>query len=166
VDLNQAFESGGGSLSMQLRTAQVVFTLTQFDTIETVTIFLDGRPVDAIGGEGIPASDLTRRDFENVTPRILIESPVPGASVSSPLSVSGIANTFERNVRYAVTDPDGLIIAEGFTTGVGETGTWGAFGFTAEFTTTRAGLGAVIVWQDDAATGAQSDVYEVPVRMN
>ena len=32
VDLSSQFASGGGSLSMQLRVAQVVFTLTQFDT--------------------------------------------------------------------------------------------------------------------------------------
>jgi hypothetical protein len=164
VNLSSEFQSGGGSLSMELRTAQVVFTLTQFDDVDTVTIEIDGSEVEGIGGEGIPANDLTREDFANVTPRILVESPVPGATVTSPVNVFGIGNTFEANVRYSITDPEGLILAEGFTT-TANAGTWSDFSFTAEFTTDREGLGAVIVFQDDADTGAQSDVYEVPVRM-
>jgi hypothetical protein len=165
VDLSNEFQSGGGSLSMQLRTAQVVFTLTQFDTVDLVTIRLDGTAVDGIGGEGIPADDLTRKDFENVTPFILVESPVPGANVTSPLSVSGISNTFEANVRYSITDPEGLILQDGFTTATAGNGTWGDFSFDVEFTTDRTGLGAVIVFQEDASTGQPRDVYEVPVRM-
>lgn len=165
VDLSGQFESGGGSLSMELRVAQVVFTLTQFDTVDTVTVRLDGDAVDAIGGEGIPATDLTRDDFANVTPFILVESPVPGETVTSPLEVSGIANTFEANVQYSITDPDGLILVDGFTTASAGNGVWGDFSFTEEFAPERAGLGAVIAFQEDAETGAQRDVYEVPVQM-
>jgi hypothetical protein len=165
VDLSGEFQAGGGSLSMQLRTAQVVFTVTQFEAVDTVTIHLDGNEVEGIGGEGIPANNLTRQDLENVTPFILVESPVPGTSVTSPLSVSGISNTFEANVRYSITDPEGLILEEGFTTATAGTGTWGDFSFTVDFATDRTGLGAVIAWQDDMNTGEPRDVYEVPVRM-
>jgi hypothetical protein len=165
VDFDARFESGGGSLSMSLRVAQVVFTLTQFDTVQRVTITIDGRAVDAIGGEGIPARGLTRADFEGVTPSILVETPVPGATVTSPVAVSGISNTFEATVNYTVTDPDGLILTDGFTTATAGTGTWGTFAFTAGFTTSRSGLGEVIVFQVDAESGAQRDVYEVPVHM-
>jgi hypothetical protein len=163
VDLSGKFQSGGGSLSMQLRTAQVVFTLTQFDTVETITVHIDGTEVEGIGGEGIPAADLTRADFENVIPAILVEAPVPGETVTSPLAVSGISNTFEANVRYAVNDPEGLILDEGFTTG--GTGRWAPFAFTSEFSTDRTGLGSVVVWEDSPDTGDQANVYEVPVRM-
>jgi hypothetical protein len=68
VDLSGQFESGGGSLSMQLRVAQLVFTVTQFDTVDTVSIELDGRAVDAIGGEGVDATDLTRADVAAMAP--------------------------------------------------------------------------------------------------
>jgi germination protein M len=165
VDLSREFESGGGSLSMQLRVAEVVFTMTQFDSVDTVSIELDGQAVDAIGGEGVDATDLDRGDVENVTPFILVESPVPGATVTSPLEVSGIANTFEANVQYTMTDGDGLIVDEGFTTADAGNGVWGAFSFTTSFEVPRAGLGEVIVFQEDAATGDQADVYEVPVRV-
>ena len=68
VDLSSQFQSGGGSLSMQLRVAQVVFTATQFEGVETVTILLDGDRVDGIGGEGVPSTDLHREDFEDFSP--------------------------------------------------------------------------------------------------
>lgn len=165
VDLSRQFESGGGSLSMQLRIGQVVFTLTQFDSVDTVDIELDGAAVDYIGGEGLAATDLDRAGSVNVTPPILVESPVPGESVASPLEVTGIANTFEANVVYSVTDGDGLIVDEGFTTASAGNGVWGDFAFTTTFEVPRAGVGAVIVFQEDAATGDQVDVYEVPVRV-
>lgn len=165
VDFDARFESGGGSLSMMVRVAQVVFTLTQFETVQRVSIAINGQTVDAIGGEGIPARRLTRADFEGVTPFILVESPVPGETVTSPLTVSGTSNTFEATVNYTITDPDGLILAEGFTTASAGTGTWGTFTFTVGFATSRAGLGEVIVFQLDAESGGQRDIYEVPVRM-
>jgi hypothetical protein len=56
VNLSGEFESGGGSLSMQVRVAQVVFTLTQFDTVDRVAFMIDGAPAEAIGGEGIIVS--------------------------------------------------------------------------------------------------------------
>lgn len=166
ADFGARFAAGGGSLSMSLRVAQVVFTLTQFDTVQTVNITLDGRAVDAIGGEGIPARGLTRADFEDVTPFVLVESPVPGETVTSPIIVSGMSNTFEATVNYTITDPDGLILADGFTSATSGTGTWGTFTFTASFTTARPGLGEVIAFQMSAESGAPRDVYEVPVRMS
>lgn len=166
VDLSGDFATGGGSLSMQLRVAQVVFTLTQFDTVDTVTILLDGEEAtEGIGGEGVPAAGVDRRDVENVTPFVLVESPVPGEEVTSPVTIAGIANTFEATVLYTVTDPEGLILEEGFTTATAGSGVWGDFEVAVEFETERSGLGAVIAFQEDMETGGQRDVYEVPVRM-
>jgi hypothetical protein len=166
VDLSGSFATGGGSLSMQLRVAQVVFTLTQFDTVDTVTVLLDGREAtEGIGGEGVPASGVDRADVENVTPAVLVESPVPGEEVTSPITITGMANTFEANVLYTVTDPEGLILDEGFTTATAGNGEWGDFSVTAEFATEQSGLGAVIAAQEDAESGGQRDAYEVPVRM-
>ncbi len=166
VDLSTEFDSGGGSLSMQLRTAEVVFTLTQFQDVHSVTILIDGKSVEAIGGEGIPASGLSRKDFTNVTPAILVESPVPGQSVTSPLEVSGISNTFEATVNYSVNDPDGLVLKDGSTMATAGTGTWGDFRFTVDYRTARDGLGSVIAWEVSPKDGSQQNVYEVPVRMS
>lgn len=165
VDLSGAFEAGGGSLSMQVRVAQVVFTLTQFETVDTVRFRIDGQPVEAIGGEGVLVDGVDRSSFADVTPAVLVESPVPGQSVASPLVVTGMANTFEATVNYAVTDGDGLIVDEGFTTATAGMGTFGDFTVTSTFAVPTPGLGSVIAFEISARDGSQINVYEVPVQM-
>lgn len=163
VDLSGEFASGGGSLSMQLRVAQVVLTLTSFDTIERVSIRLDGRNVEAIGGEGVPARDLGPADVESVTPFVLVTSPLPGDTVGSPLTISGIANTFEATVQYEVIDGAGTVLGQGFTTATAGNGTWGTFSAAVELPDGSAGPGTVRAFQIDMESGARRDLYEVPV---
>ena len=45
VDLSSDYESGASSRSLQLRLAQVVYTLTQFPTVSAVRVSVDGTPV-------------------------------------------------------------------------------------------------------------------------
>ncbi len=67
VDLSSEYESGGGTLSMTMRLAQVVYTMTQFQAIHAVTFALDGRAVSVFSGEGIildhPVGRVDYRDF-------------------------------------------------------------------------------------------------------
>ena len=42
IDLSSEFASGGGSLGMQLRVAQVVYTATQFENVDAVRITIEG----------------------------------------------------------------------------------------------------------------------------
>jgi hypothetical protein len=163
VDLSGDFQSGGGSLSMQLRVAEVVFTATQFSSVETVSIELDGEAVEAIGGEGVDATDLTRADFENVTPFVLVESPVPGETVGNPFAVTGISNTFEANVLYRLVGTDGTVLDDGFTTATAGTGTWGDFAFDVAFD--AVGEGTLEVFEESAEDGSVINLYEVPLRL-
>lgn len=165
VDLSKAFESGGGSQSMQARVAQVVFTATQLSGITRVRFAIDGTPVKTIGGEGLIVDGVGRTDFENVTPAILIEWPTPGATVHSPLRVRGTSNTFEAVVNYTIADPDGIVIAEASTMATAGTGTWGTFTFTVPYRVARAGMGSVIVYQRSPKDGSRTDIMEVPVVM-
>jgi spore germination protein GerM len=74
VDLSKEFASGGGTLSMAMRLAQVVFTLTQFPTVEGVNFKLDGEPVEVFSGEGIILDHpVDRDDYEELSPAILVE---------------------------------------------------------------------------------------------
>jgi hypothetical protein len=141
VDLSEAFQSGGGSLSMQLRVAQVVFTATQFDEVQRVTIKLDGQDVDAIGGEGVPAVDLDRTDFTNVTPAVLVESPTRGHRWHRP---EGLGN--RQHVRAVVSydrHGDGLIVDEGVTNASAGTGA-GRLRVHLDLRGPQAGIGEVI----------------------
>ena len=53
VDLSGAFESGGGTLSLTMRLAQVTCTLDQFDSVRGVRFSLDGKLVNVFSGNGI-----------------------------------------------------------------------------------------------------------------
>ena len=88
---------------------------------------LEGRFQLEIDGER-----LTRADFEDYTPAILVESPLPFQDVTSPVRASGTANTFEANFNYELTDTDGRIVDENFVTATSGTGTRGTFEFTTK----------------------------------
>ena len=53
VDLSGAFESGGGTLSLTMRLAQVTCTVDQFDSVTGVRFALDGKLVNVFSGNGI-----------------------------------------------------------------------------------------------------------------
>jgi hypothetical protein len=53
VDLSDDFESGGGSLSLSLRLAQVTCTLDQFESVTGVRFLLEGELVNVFSGNGI-----------------------------------------------------------------------------------------------------------------
>ena len=53
VDLSREFESGGGSASTFYRLGRVVYTLTQFSSIDAVTFQVEGRTVTTFGSEGV-----------------------------------------------------------------------------------------------------------------
>ena len=165
VDLSGAYEDMNGTFGETAAIAQVVFTLTQFDTVDGVAFRIDGEDRDTIGphGSGVEVP-LTRDDFsQSVRPLILLESPTPGAVVTDEVVIRGESNTFEGNVVYAVTDGDGLIVAEGFTTATDGNGTWGTFEETVPVEIETAGLGAVIVWEESAEDGSRINVVEYPV---
>lgn len=162
VDLSSEFESGGGSLSMQLRVAQIVYTGTQFDGIDSVRILIEGERVDAIGGEGVPAEG-RRRDFQNVAPAIVVETPKPGDEISSPVTISGFANVFEANVNIRISDANGDILVETFTTATCGSGCWGDFSEDVEFEVSEAQEGRVEVLTYSAEDGSERDVISIPV---
>jgi len=170
VDLSEEFSRSGGSLDETMRLAQVVFTVTQFDGFDRVKFQIDGEPRDPVLSHGfVVGHGLTRDDFENVRPTILIEQPYPGTEVSNPLVIRGESNTFEGTVRYAITSGggDGLIVTEGFTTATAGSGTWGDFEVVVDLADFSAdyvpGPGSVIMWEDSARDGTQVGVVEIPI---
>jgi hypothetical protein len=128
IDLSRRFAAGGGSLSMRARVAQVVFTLTRFATVRRVGFRLDGRAVSSIGGEGVIVSPpVDRAAFEDLSPVILVESPLREQRVRSPLVVEGTSNTLQARLHVELLGPDGArLTGRALRAGSG-TGTRGAF---------------------------------------
>jgi hypothetical protein len=167
VDLSRSFTSGGGSASMTGRVAQVVFTLTQFPTIEAVRFKVDGEPLTVLGGEGLLLEEpQTRAHWEDLSPTILVESPLPFAETRSPLRITGTANTFEAALRVNVTDGEGLIVYDRGAMATSGTGTRGTFDVTATFKVPREGTGSVIVFEESAEDGHPIHIVEIPVHIS
>jgi germination protein M len=132
VDLNSQFESGGGSLSMMARIAQVVFTATQFDNSDRVLFWLDGEPIEYLGGEGIVLDEpQARMDVDRtISGAVIIERPAYGAIVGSTFTVTGEGDVFEAQFPIEVwsgTKADGELIERIGPVTAGAWGTWADF---------------------------------------
>ena len=165
IDLSEEFTSGGGSSSMMLRTGQVVFTLTQFPTVERVEFLIEGEQVDGLGGEGLPTSYDGRGSFADVTPPILAETPTPHQQVSSPITISGMSNTFEAAFRYSVRTTEGALLAEGARMATSGSGMWGTFEIEAEVAAYEGDV-VITLWEESMEDGGDRlNIYEVPVTL-
>ncbi|MGH3128525.1 MAG: Gmad2 immunoglobulin-like domain-containing protein [Gaiellaceae bacterium] len=132
--------------------AQIVYTETALPLVESV----------AIAGE-----TYSRSDFEEQTPSVLVESPLAFEDVTSPITATGTANTFEATFHYTLTDTDGLIVDENFVTATSGTGTRGTFEFTTdEYTVPFDGIGSLIVFERSAEDGSKMNIVEIPLRMS
>lgn len=167
ADLSSAFESGGGSTSMILRLAQLTYTLTQFGSVDAVTFTLDGEPVgDWFSSEGIIVDHpLTRRDFDDWLPPILVERPSIGERVTSPITLSGSADVFEATVSVSVLDEDGEEIARTFTTATCGTGCRGTYTEAVRYRVDHTQPGVVRVYESSAQDGRPVNVVEIPVTL-
>ncbi|WP_234383031.1 Gmad2 immunoglobulin-like domain-containing protein [Streptomyces dysideae] len=166
VDLSGRYDDGGGSLSMRARLAQVVFTATRFPSIEKVRFELDGKPVTAFGGEGIVLNEpVGRADFEDFAPLVLVESPLIGDTIRTPVRVWGSANTFEATLRLKITDAAGRTAANIYATATSGTGTRGTFDVTIPYQATRSGAGTLTAYWDSPEDGRAVIEDTVPLNV-
>lgn len=127
--------------------AQLVYTMTQFASADSVEL---------VGG-----ATYKRADFEEQTPLILVESPLAYEEVSSPLRVTGTANTFEATFQYELKDSAGVVVDEHFVTATSGTGTRGTFDFT---TKPFDDVGSLVVFELSAENGSRVNEAEIPLR--
>ena len=163
VDLSSEFESGGGTFSRSGRLAQLVYTTTQFPEIESVILELEGEPVTVFSSEGLLIeAPLTRDDYLDLVPGILIDAPAYGGEPGNPARITGVAAAFEAVFQVAMTDRDGLILNETFVmtdNGMG----WGTFDALITYEVDEPQWGSLIVWENSANDGSQINVREYPV---
>ncbi len=166
VDLSGGFDSGGGSLSERMRLAQVVYTISQFPTVQGVDFRLDGQPVTAFSGEGIVLDHpQTRTDYQDLLPAIVVDGPVIGASVSSPVAISGTADVFEAMVSYRILDENGKIVAQGTTMASCGTGCRGDFSVHVSYVVADDQRGTIELFEASAKDGSPTNVVDVPVTL-
>ena len=167
VDLSKEFESGGGGDTMRQRLGQVVYTLTQFPTVDGVRFELDGVPTSTFGGEGItftPAGrPIVRKDFHDQLPAIFIDRPAWGASLGNLSNFSGLANVFEATFRIELRDAAGSILEQRKRTASCGTGCWGTWTAAILYSVTKAQWGTVRVYSLSAKDGSVENLTEYPV---
>ncbi len=135
--------------------AQVVTTLTQFSSIRDVVIVTPAgrsRPLD-------------RADFEDLTPAVLVESPLPLQQVKSPLRVAGSSNTFEATSQLELLDADGKLLTSKTVTASSGTGTRGTFSVVLRFQA-PAGPATLVSFEESAKDGSRINVVEIPLQIS
>ena len=132
--------------------AQVVYTLTQFPTVTAVRFGSSGK---ALG----------RADVEAETPRILVEAPLPFDSVTSPVCLSGTADTFEATFTAELVAADGTVLDKHFVTATSGSGTRGTYATTLTFPSGTTGSATVKVWEPSAENGQPLGTVEIPVNL-
>ena len=166
VNLGGSFDDGRGSLSERMRLAQVVYTITQFPTVQGVDFQLDGAPVTAFSGQGIVLDrPQTRADYEDVLPAIVVDSPRVGSTVTNPVSITGTANVFEATVSFQILDENGTMLTDGATTATCGTGCRGAYTISAEYHVDHTQPGTVVVFESSAKDGSMVNVVKIPVTL-
>jgi germination protein M len=134
--------------------AQVIYTLTQFPGVTAVDVVKDGS-----------TRRLRRAGLEAFTPAILVESPLAYDLVTSPIRVSGTANTFEANFGYELKDASGSVLSEDFVTATSGTGTRGTFELEVPYEIPEDADATLAVFERSAKDGSRINMVEIPVRL-
>jgi hypothetical protein len=164
VDLSREFESGGGSASTFYRLGQVVYTLTQFPTVDAVTFQIEGRTVTTFGSEGVILDGpRSRADFEEQLPSIFVDRPAFAAAPGNPARITGNANVFEAQFLATILDGSGRTLVERPVMATCGTGCRGTFEVTLRYDVAKAQWGTLRVWVASARDGSPEAVREYPV---
>jgi hypothetical protein len=164
VDLSSSFESAASPPAMPLRIAQVVYTLTQFPTVTGVRFAINGQGVTVVGGVPVQ-SPQTRAMYSGYLPAITVRSPVIGARLTSPVTVSGTADVFEATVSVRILDSAGHEVARTFTTASCGTGCRGDYAVTVSYSVPRTQPGTIEVFESSARDGRPVNVQLIPVTL-
>lgn len=164
IDLSSTFASGGGTLSMTNRLAQVVYTATQFPSVTSLRLKLDGKPVKVFGGEGIVLDHPQRRSgCESATAPIFVDSPVWMGTVSRGSIARGTANVFEATFRLQLRDHSGKLLVNSVVRATSGTGTRGSWSRKLTWTSASGGVGELKLFAESPKDGTPIDVVTIPV---
>ena len=87
---------------------------------------------------------------------IIIYSPVSGQGITSPVTITGVARTFEQAFSYRVKDENGAILVEGHgTANATDIGIFGPFEASANYPTPKGTRGTIEVFEYSAKDGSE-----------
>jgi hypothetical protein len=146
------------------RLAQVVYTLTQFPTVEGVKFELDGEPVTVFSGEGVILdAPVDRTDYADQLPAVFVDRPAWGGVLANPGRITGLADVFEATFQARILNGNGRTLASSPVMATCGTGCLGSFDATLPYSVSNAGWGTLKVSVQSAADGSEQDRTEYPV---
>jgi hypothetical protein len=156
VDLSREWSGATASFTEGSATAQVVYTLTQFSTVDKVRLGVDG---------GEPGAAVRRSDFQllGLLPAIFVDRPAWGAAAGNPMRLTGIANVFEAQFTVQVLDGKDRVLVEQPVKASCGTGCWGTFRTDVAYDIGKAQYGTLRVFEPSAKDGSPVNVTEYRV---
>jgi hypothetical protein len=98
-------------------------------------------------------------------PSMILDTPTEGATISSPVTVSGKARVFEANVRITIYDASGAEIVDTFTLAAEAGPALADFSEDVPFAVATTQAGCVRVWEESAQDGSPRNVVQVGVTL-
>ncbi|GIW05304.1 MAG: hypothetical protein KatS3mg060_0109 [Dehalococcoidia bacterium] len=96
-------------------------------------------------------------------PGIVVTSPQAGATVSSPVRITGTASVFEGTVQFRIKDVNGQTIGQGVATA--SQGAPGRGTFSAEIAYRGSGPGTIEVFSQSPRDGSDQFLVRIPVTL-
>jgi hypothetical protein len=166
VDLSAGFEETDELPALRTALAQVVFTLTQFPEVTGVNVTIGGAVLTQTDANG---QDLdgpaTRADYGDQMGPLFVDSPAWGATLHSPIRLSGLADVFEAQFRFRLLDDQGRSLADGQLTASCGTGCLGTYGVEVPFSVQASTAGRLQVFDLSEQDGSMADVVDYPVTL-
>jgi hypothetical protein len=164
VDLDGTFVSQPTPAIAFGSLGQIVYTITQFDSVDAVNFTVDGAPLTNFAGYELDHPQ-RRKDFAESLPWILVETPGIDDRVSSPVRIEGTADVFEAVVSIAILDANGKVIASTFTMATCGTGCRGTYSTDVRYDVSETQPGTIKVFEVSAKDGSEINVVEIPVTL-
>lgn len=166
VNLSDAFSAPDELPQLRTALAQVVFTLTQFPDVSGVEVAVEGQPLQQTDANGRDLEGpATRADYEDQMGPILVDDPVWGATLRSPVRLAGLADVFEAQFHFRLLDADGRSLADGQLMASCGTGCLGTYGEDVLYTVAATTAGRLQVFDLSEMDGSMSDVVDYPVTL-
>lgn len=153
VDLSEEARTANiGSEGAALMIQQLVWTVTDTadDDAAGVVLTIAGEPAGELWGVVSWDGPVTRAEPIDVRVLVQIDEPAEGATVTSPVTVSGEAAVFEANLPWKVLDSSGAEVQSGFTM-TAEGQTFAPYSFDVEL---EPGTWTIVITEDDPSDGA------------
>jgi hypothetical protein len=155
VILSKTFAQATDNVRATTARAQIVYTLTQFTSVDQVRIGVQGSDPEPAAG---------RADFQSIAlPAIFVDRPAWNAAAGNPAHVTGLANVFEATFRVQILDGKGNVLADKQVMATCGTGCWGSFKTDVPYTIGKAQYGTLRVFDLSAKDGTPQDVTQYRV---